>query len=757
MTTQQSKDVYPLVYQINIVDHTEFPDISITNRTLLDTDHSVAVADDYNMYTVMNTVGDADSSGSITKLQRQDFHEHYFVAETIDQSSGSMAYEPYVADSVTYPAKTKIKYVDEYLYVMSLSSTTAKFRMEQFTIVGPPHDLSLNWRVEDLGDQMRYFQPERYDNHDLFGFVAPAGEDRVWAYYYDYSLNGDSDEIDRHIMLHRFDAITGVLDNSLALEGIFIDGSVAVNGVRVDKPDADQTNLAVILNTGTKGIQLGHIDIVDGVTISLGNTQAVSTAVSTMPASYSYYNTSRGTVNTFMTYVETADTDNLISFADSTTTIPPTSTIPEYFTLPYRYSIDKTTRFSESYSAAQVRYNFAVTTNPLNSNILYLGYITSDGQIRVIKIYRFLPTGQTNYEYLLMWATVANGTQSAFSDPDGDFTVPTTTTYQNSLSLTTDKCGELYIFCRTGPDGTGTLRMWKLREYELDFGQNILGATSNTDPTLFPDFLAAVADNYSVMSQESSLYLGHLPSVSDIIIANVQNIDNKFNIIFKYIDYDIFQSLTVLGSGLTVAETFNADLITVLQGIYGTDNGISILNFNSDTELIYDGTRKTMIVIISATNIVKPCLTRGTQVIAHEKSTGQPYMTTIEKLKVGDCVVNQDAKPVKIIHHTRDTVVTDDWTSPYLIPPGYFGVGQPYSTLFISGDHGIRMTKSTGEVFRVYPYTITNDRGRPELKRVKIGTTVEYHHIKLEQEDDFFMANGLLVEGLRNTFKKNEA
>jgi hypothetical protein len=620
--------------------------------------------------------------------------------------------------------------------------------MEKFKIIGPPYDLSLSWRTGNIGKHIRYFKPERYDNHDLFGFMSPSGEGRVWAYYYDYSMNSGSDVL-QHIMLHRFNTTTGVLDNSIAIEGIETGGANVINGIIVDKPKASLSDLTVTLNTALAGIQLGHVDIGNGVNVSLGNTLTITSEIATMPITRSYINSSGGidVANTFMTYVETGSELNRISFADAITVDPTTA---EHFSLPYRYSIDKTTRFGETYDTNQVNYSFAVASNPLNHNFFYIAYITSKGQIRVIKLYRFLPANQSNYVYILMWATVADGTLSPFMDASGDYTVETTSKHRNSLSMVTDPCGNLYVFCRKGTKGEGQLRMWKVREYLLDVGQDALGVTVHSDPTIFTDFLADVTDKYTILSQESSVYIGSFPSVNDVIISNVTSSGGNYHITFKYIDYNIFQSLYTLSSGLTIAKAFNADLIKVLEKIYRAENNISVLNFNSSTETVYDGTLKTFTVVIPAVTLIKPCIVRGTQVVAYDHLTGKPYITEIEKIQVGDSVINQDAKPIRVTHHTTDIISTNDWTTPYIIPPNYFGKDQPYSNLYISGDHGIRMTRQ-GSVYRLYPYTI-----KQGLKRIKTGSIVEYHHLKLENTNDFFIANGVLIEGMARVSSSKE-
>jgi len=221
MTYQQSSDVYPLVYEMKIVDEAEFPNIVRSTKTLLDTDHTIAIDDNHDMYAIMNTVDNSLSSGRIVKLVQQDFHEHYFVTENIS-GGGTMSYDFYTVSGTDYPPKTKIRYLNGFIYVMSLSDLsggTGDFRLEQFSQVGPPYDLSLNWRTEGLSNDILFFNASRYDNHDLFGMFSPSGEDYVYTYYYDFSLDGTTDK-QQHIMIHKLDSDTGIMDVSVAIQGI---------------------------------------------------------------------------------------------------------------------------------------------------------------------------------------------------------------------------------------------------------------------------------------------------------------------------------------------------------------------------------------------------------------------------------------------------------------------------------------------------------------------------------------------------------
>lgn len=749
MTSQQSQ-AYPLVYQMKLVSPVEYPDISYVETTFLDSDSAVAVVNDFDMFSVMNTESSLTSSGRIVHLERAEYHEHYFVKSDVDTRSGAGFYEPYTVSGTTYPPKTKIKYLNDKIYVLSLSDSgdgSGNLSLEQFTVTSGLYDLSLDWRHGQLGDHITYFYPERYDNHDLFGLVSASGDDFIYTYYYDSSFNNNSADQYQNITIHKFSISAGTFDSSMRIDGIYTGSNNFVNGIIVDKPDAIQNDTAITINTTKVGIQLGHVDISGcDQDISIGPTDYITTSRSTMPVTKTYW-TNNNLVNTFMVHVDLASTLNRISITDSTTESPVTST-NEYFTLPYVYSIDKTARFSESYNASKSSYAFSVASNPINPNFFYIGYITGAGQIRVIKLYRYKPSGQSNHEYLLMWATMANDTTSAFMDMSGDFKLDISAATPNCLTMVTDHCGDLYVFCRKGVDGSGLLRMWKVREYELDFGQDAIGINVSSDPTVFPDFLSEITDNYSIWSGETSIYIGGYPELNDVIISNVQKIDNNFHITFKYIDYNVFQSLNILSNGQTIAQSFNNDLVTVLTSIYGSENTVSVLNLNVDNFSIYEGTDNTMTVIIPANTLIKPCIVRGTEIIAWNTDTNSSYITTIERLKVNDYVVNQDAKPVKITYHTKDIISTNDWTTPYIIPVNYFGYKQPYSPLLISGDHGIRMQYQNGQVKRLYAYTIKNG-----LQRIPTGTIVEYHHLRLNNQDDFFMANGVLVESIRDIEK----
>jgi hypothetical protein len=238
------------------------------------------------------------------------------------------------------------------------------------------------------------------------------------------------------------------------------------------------------------------------------------------------------------------------------------------------------------------------------------------------------------------------------------------------------------------------------------------------------------------------------PAINDVIVLDVGRVSGNYHVTFKYINYDIFQSPEQDETGMTISQQFNAELLEVLTTLYGSHNNVSIINFDGVFR-IYDSYQPhTITVILPTSHLVKPCVVRGTEILIVNTLSKGIKTIPIEKIRPGDFVINQDGRPSKVLQHTKDIIIADSWTAPYIIPVGYFdqtaGQRQPYLPLLISGDHGIRMVRPDGSVGKLYPYTIK--RG---LKRIPIGSVVEYHHLVLESDLDFYIANGVLIEGLK--------
>ena len=169
----------------------------------------------------------------------------------------------------------------------------------------------------------------------------------------------------------------------------------------------------------------------------------------------------------------------------------------------------------------------------------------------------------------------------------------------------------------------------------------------------------------------------------------------------------------------------------------------SILNYNAPAGILFNSTDKTLTASFPVLNIIKPCVVRGTEIVRY--AVGKCEIAKIEDIRVGDMVINQDAKLVRVLEHRCNKILTDSWTAPHIIPTDFFGRGKPYKPLFISGDHGILHDRSnTGSVSRVYPYRLAGT-----FRRLPVNTQVEYHHLLLEDDKyNFFIANGLAVESL---------
>lgn len=750
MTSQQSIDVHPIVYQMNVLEQSEYPDVCQSMITMYDTDHNIAVVDNYNMYGVMNY--DDTSIGNLCRLQRQDFHEHYFTAlKATDSNQLDVSYGPttttLISSSVSYLSPMAKTYYDnntDNIYVLSMAnggsdvitvdgSTNAHIVLQKYTIVSAPGDVSLNWSVSNLHTTLPNYNPLT-NTHNHFGFISTSIESSVYTYHYDVVNN---DITTAHIVINQIDRSSGSLNHTLTVQDLNLLPSALVNSIKIDKPSPTNSEMSILMNVDNMGILLTNTQFSFSQTVSLTTIQPISTTRTTKPT-MSTYISSVGEMNSFVVY-NTIDVQNKIRFADSITTAivnVNTNLLDRTFSVPYRYAIDKSNRFNEVYAGLQTAVDYVLVNNPLNSNIFYIAYLTTTYAIRVVKIYRHKPSNRPNYDYLIMWATIADGTRSAFqlrTLGTSIFTNFVGDTTGNSLSMVTDKCGNVYVFARKDQK----MYMWKIVELELDLGQNHVGITINSRPDVLPTLLANITDNYNVMSQESSLYLSHFPSVNDVIVSSVVKNTTTFDITFKYINYDIFQTPHITIDDKTLSQSFADELRDMFDILYG-ENNVSLVNFNPDTELIFEGTQKSILVKIPISNIVKPCILRGMEIIKYGL-TG-PEIVLIQNIKKGDMVLNQDANPVAVMSHTTDIICTNDWTTPYIIPTNYFGKDAPYSPLYISGDHGIRMNNR-----RIYAYKLHG-----AFKRLPLGTIVEYHHLKLECQDDFFMANGLLVESLRD-------
>ena len=359
--------------------------------------------------------------------------------------------------------------------------------------------------------------------------------------------------------------------------------------------------------------------------------------------------------------------------------------------------------------------------------------------LRLMKLYRNKPSTRDQYDYVLMWATIVDddlSPKSAFMVDNDVFQIGSSASNKNHpISMVVSNNGLIYVIARKD----GRIYLWKVCELFLDLGHNTVGVTDNTHTTDISSLLKTLTSDYNLFSQETSAYFDGFPplssagnsvSPSTVIIDYIESADNYYGIRFKYLNFDAFRG------NESMHTDFANTLLSTLSDMYAQQD-IALLNYNTTEGTIFEGDTNTMIVKIPTNNLLKPCVVKGTEIVVMNNDKAE--LKNVEHVKVGDMVANQDGKPVKVVHHSRDIIKTNDWNTPHRIPVNYFGPKQPYKNLYISGDHGIRYGSK-----KLYAYKMRN-----AFKRIPVGTEVEYHHLKLANIEDFYLANGLLVESLR--------
>jgi hypothetical protein len=740
MTTQQVDVLYPYVYEMKIPDPLYYPDISLT--TIKTTNNTFAMGSDLNFYT--GVIGADGSSAYLGKYQRQDFHEHYFTVKPAEDISASTTYtySQYTVsqDSVSNVLLPDIRtYIfNTKLYVLSMSqgdvshtyplntdetialTSDATMKLEQFDIVNRLGDVEKNWEV--LGPSLNFgfnqFGTSELWNVNQYGLANASDADEGYIYHYLYTNSSP-----HKLVIKKIDKSDGTI-----IDTTTVDNPGPSTGshsyVLVEKPSYTSTDVFIVTK-GSLGLQIGHAvlqagDISMSTTLqTMGGHQSGVNVNASNPISYSYID-GDGVGNNLLIY-SVVGIKHKIFFTDNVTA---ETTGIKHFVKPLNYSIDKTERFEEAISSASTDY--ACVRNPLNTNFIYMAYITADSQIRVIKLYRHINTDGISV-YLIMWASRIG----AFADNGSSYLYSNTDTDSNGLSMIVDKCGDIYVLARKSSDNI--TKMWKIMEFNIDLGHTYSDVVA--DVSVIPNMLKNIDDNYSIITPERYL-LANLPVINNVIISSVTS-GEVINIVFKYLNYNVFEANDELTATLKILIT---DALTLLY----TGSSVSVLNLDGEGSHL-TGTSESLTIQIPSATVVKPCVLRGTEVVrlkSLRSNAADSYeFVPIEKIQVGDYVLNHDSKPALVLDHTKDIISTNDWTSPYIIPIDYFGKDRPYKTLYISGDHGI---KNHGKV--VYPY-----RMYKAFKRLVVGSVVEYHHLLLENDSwNFYVANGLLVDSLHN-------
>lgn len=727
MTTQQVKGLHPFVYPMKVIDLFEYPDISTVDVITYGLDNTYGVDPSFDIYGTKPYSSDS-AQAALMKLERLDIHEHYFSIEEVEDSSfekilytaGSFQVSG-TDTSTTISPLTKSEYHCGALYVMAICkdpelgvdlSNNTNIMLQKFVPLTSKGDISMHWQRRNLDTYLDNYDPTHYSTYNLHGMFGVSGEDYIYTYMH------DSCGIIPKIFIQQINRTTGAVNASQSVTNV----GASINSLIIDKPSAAEGDLFLTIGK-SDGLWLGTVSFdTDTSTTSL---QKISDAdVVTKPATYPYIDQS-GTGTQLLIYAEPGSGVDKLYIAESKTSV---ANSIKTFDKPYIYTIDQTSRFNNTDLDfnEQVYFDFTSTRNPLNPDIIYVAYFTSLGYIRVVKLYKYLPSDSTRNIYVILWATRADSTGSAFMVSTDEYT--RNSTDRNALHIATDNEGDLYIFARQSGN---QVYVWKLREYLLDLGHSQISEVT-ASPTTMTTFLSNIEAEYS--SQAEGVYFGFLPKLSDVVFDSIVS-GTTIDIVFRYINNDIFQSGIEDSDGKTLIDRFITNLTDALTTLYENSN-VTVINLDSTANSL-EATASTVTVKLPKGSAIKPCVLRGTEVLAYRKD--KPCLLPIQHVKEGDYVMNQEGRPVKVLRHTNNVIITNSWTTPHMVPTGYFGKDQPYKRLYISGDHGIMYGKG-----RLYPYKMPG-----AFRRVPVNSIVEYHHLMLENsQTNCFFANGLLVESL---------
>lgn len=366
------------------------------------------------------------------------------------------------------------------------------------------------------------------------------------------------------------------------------------------------------------------------------------------------------------------------------------------------YNLNKDKLYGEELNPNQQNLIVSGITNPMNKQYIYFAYVSGSDQIRVVKLYlhRLRDNNYVHYVPIVMWSTHLEAIPDYYLSENGS----------NHINLQTDHSGNLYIYSSNADDDK---RAWILNEYKMDLGHG----SNSTNPSLVPDLLETLRFELNM----------NINDLNDVVIKDVTINATKLTIKLYYIDLHNYPELkTDLKQHVikTINELYENLHINTLDTAEPTQAKVEIIDENEIDIIIPYGTES------------RPCVVRGTEVVV--RNEGEWRMQPIETLDIGDVVMNHKGISVKIVDHKISIISAQEHNSPYVIPKNYFGENRPYTDLLISGDHAI-----LNQGKQVYPENILG------LTRVPNGTTVEYHHLELENhQDNYFLANGLEVDSL---------
>ena len=559
MADKLQAGLYPFVNKINIVDPIYYPEVTPTDLSTEEWCNFI-ILDTYNIYTIRKYT---DEQGlkwiSLVKLQRQDFHELYYViVEAIDVNRNKIQIVTDLPDLKEVNASIQRDGENLYLIFNKLNGYNIYAYEIQSDLKS--YDVKLLWNSEVING-------ENFLNHRGMIFN---------------SMNVISWHILRNkIILTFFDKLTGI---ETGTETIPFVQELSYAQLRLIN---DESCYVIVRDSTSEQILMIRYNL---LTFTLTNLVGVST-------SKTFSNACDPGINIFKTgdcaviYGFNYDTSNTIQLATVANTIG--APLQE----PYYYNVNKLTLFNEQKSLNQNNMAVSVTYNRLNSDFFYVAYISNTSQIRLMKFYRH-NTGQAYEPYLplLMWATRLGSIDESF---DGQ------------MDITCDLLGNVHVFSRSL---SGKISIWKIQEFILD-----LGHTENTiiaDVDTIPKMLQTLTSNYTIFSTDNAIHLSQLPLINDVIIKSITNGPTAMIIEFQYIDYDYLQVFPDI-----VSEIKNLITLT-FQTLY-EDTNINVLNLSDTGNSSVDGSDTTLNIQIPTGTEKKPCVLKGTDIIViiNDKAT----------------------------------------------------------------------------------------------------------------------------------------
>jgi hypothetical protein len=807
MTSQQTAGLHPFVYPVKLVDPAYYPEIVLSDITSQEPCYPI-LADDYNIYNTHVI----DNSLYLVKYQRQDYHELYFSKQNvIDQNGEEMVFNigyinipmntvspllvinlsndvasqnffyffrpgnflpgrwdptqlaeeisnnftalafhlveghPFKGSSleikwnnqtgftfdfsleaegevtmtflnesiaeqcfgfhntIVKSESGSLKADDKPLIVVSANAKLSKackdllmifddhkgFNVHSYSFV-TVNDLSANWKVTVSGTN----GPLETSDRALSGILTSSG------YIYPYKC------VNNDLIIHQIERDTG-----------------EINSLTTIKLQQNNINSCqVVLNTSGSVIYIAVRNPALSLSVSTLSSDAVTSTVqgvnpqdnTALPVVLAYAD-----MCTLM-YGFNNDSNNILQIANLVDLPPPTIGVQN----PYLYNINKLILFGEVLNTAQTNMEVTYCTNPNNSNFVYLTYVTGTDQLRTIKMYRHIQGDRTYERYipLVMWATRLGAIPYDY--------------IRGGLSSVVDSKGQVYVFVRS--QETNIVKCFQIKEFALDLGHT--EGTVVEDVDTVSNMLKQITDNYNLVTGEDGILIGSWPNVGDVIISDVTAGETTTRLKLQYLNYDALQLYPELVSELS-------SLITKTMITLYENSSIEVLNLDEKANI--DGEHTYVLVDIPNGTVNRPCVLKGTLVIARHTDEKDYSLIPVEMLEEGMLVMDHEGRAIAINAIAKSVIFAQRHNAPYFVPVNFFGKNRPFKPLLISGDHGILLTNRKGtHLQNKHSLTIVYAQDIPPLKQKFVNHQVEYYHLLLENNQSFFLANGLEIEGL---------